>query len=74
LRSTVANAAEEADLSPSEELFTTVVLGQDNYTAATLCSRVYSSCQSCYGRIFMPKSKAKVTNSKAKVTNSIGIQ
>ena len=46
------NAAEEAvteELLPSEELFTSVVLGQDNDTAATSCFRVYSSYQSCFG-------------------------
>jgi len=51
-RSTVANAAEKAvaeELSLSEELFTSVVLEQDNYTAATSCFHVYSSCQSFYG-------------------------
>ena len=53
-RSGVANAAEEAvaeELSPSQELFTTVVLEQDDDTAVTSCFRVHSSCQSCYGRI-----------------------
>ena len=49
---TVANAAEEAaeeEISPSVELFTMVVLGQGNDTAATPCFHVYSSCQCCYG-------------------------
>ena len=52
------NAAEEAveeELLPSEELFTSAVLGQDNDTAATSCFHVYSSCPSCYERIFMRK-------------------
>ena len=47
--SAAANAAEEAveeELSPSEELFTSVVLEQDNDTAATSCFCIYSSCQS----------------------------
>jgi len=44
------NAAEEAvaeELSPSEELFTSIVLEQNNEKAATSCFHVYSSCQSC---------------------------
>jgi len=51
MASTVANAAEEAvaeELSPFQELFTTVVLDQDDDTAATSCFHVHSSCQSCY--------------------------
>jgi len=54
------NTAEEAvteELSFSEELFTSVVLEQDNYKAATSCFRVYYTCQSCYGRIFVPSDK-----------------
>jgi len=53
------------------ELFTTVVLEQDDDTAATSCFYVHSSCQSCYDfRAKVTNSKAKATNSKAKVTNS----
>jgi len=54
------NAAEEAveeELLPSEELFTTVLLGQDDNTAATSCFHVYSSFLSCYGQIFIPKGR-----------------
>jgi len=43
MTSTVTNVAEEAvaeELSPFEELSTTVVLEQDNYTVATSCFRV----------------------------------
>ena len=36
------------ELLSSKELFTTVVLGQDNDTAATSCFHVYSDCQYCY--------------------------
>ena len=58
--STVANAAEKVvkeELSAFKELLTSVVLGQNNDTAATSCFRVYYSFQLCYGRIFMPKQR-----------------
>jgi len=60
-------AAKEAvaeELSLSEELFTAVVLEQDNYTAATSCFCVYSSCQNFRAKV------AKATNSIANGTNS----
>ena len=54
----MGNDAEEVvveDLSPYKELFTIVLSEQDLVAAATSCFRIFSSCQTCYGRILMSK-------------------
>ena len=51
-------------------MFTSIVLGQDNDTAATSCFRVYSSCQSCYGDEFRDKFNCQRESSIAKWMNS----
>ena len=64
------NVAEEVvveELSPYKKLFTAVVPEQDLVAAATSCFHVFSSCQSCYRGILMPK----VMNSIANGMNSI---
>ena len=63
------NAAEEAiaeELSPSEELFTTVVFEQGNDTS-WFC--VYSSCQSWYNE-FLHQSKSDKFKSQSDEFNS----